>query len=180
MSTDQAAPFVSFKKILYATDLSESGRYAFPFAAGIAHNHKAELTVFHVVETENFEKYLTGYINEEMWEQIKNRDLEEARKLLIDRKRKNAVIKEDIDTICQETLSATNGAPCVSYDIKVRKGDPAVKIVEAVNENGYDLVIMGNHGRRSLTASLMGGTARRVLHRCQVPVIIVPLPKEIR
>lgn len=177
MSSDQVVPFVNFKKILYATDLSQSGRFAFPFAAGIAHNHDAELTVFHVVETENFEKYLTGYINEEMWEQIKTRDLEEARNLLVNRKRKNAVIKEDIDRICQETLSTNRDVPCISYDIVVRKGDPAVKIVEEVQERDYDLVIMGNHGSRSLTASLMGGTARRVLHRCHVPVIIVPLPK---
>lgn len=177
MPSDPAVPFVNFKKILYATDLSESGRFAFPVAAGLAHNYNAELTVFHVVETEHFEKYLTGYINEEMWEKIKTRDLEEARSLLVDRKRKHASIKDNIDKICQETLSANSDVPCVSYDITVRKGDPAVKVVEEVQEQGYDLVIMCNHGRRSLTASLIGGTARRVLHRCHVPVIIVPLPK---
>jgi len=177
MPSDPAVPFVNFKKILYATDLSESGRFAFPFAAGIAYNHNAALTVFHVIETDHFEKYLDGYINEEMWEKIKTRDLEEARNLLVNRKRKNAVIKENIDNICQEILTANSDAPCVAYDITVRKGDPAVKIVKEVQEQGYDLVIMCNHGRRSLTASLMGGTARRVLHRCHVPVIIVPLPK---
>ena len=47
-------PMVKYKMILYPTDLSESGRCAFPYAASIANMYGAELTVLHVVETDEF------------------------------------------------------------------------------------------------------------------------------
>ena len=93
MPTPKTLPRVEYKKILYTTDLSESGRFAFPYAASIAAHYDAQLTVFHVVEAREFEKYLVGYISEELWAEIKTRDLEEARRILINRKRNDAAIK---------------------------------------------------------------------------------------
>ena len=167
-----------FEKILYATDLSESGRFAFPVAASIAKCFKASLTVFHVLETEQFEKYVVGYISEEMWEQMKSRDLEEARNLLVNRKRKNAIIKEDVEKICQEAVNDGEDAPCIAYDVVVKTGDPADKIIAEAHDKNYDLVVMGTSGHRSIRDTLMGGTARRVLHSCRVPVTVVPLPEK--
>ncbi len=46
----ETIPKVEYKKILYTTDLSESGRYAFHHAASLAAHYQAELTVIHVVE----------------------------------------------------------------------------------------------------------------------------------
>lgn len=170
-------PVSGFKKILYVTDLSENSRMAFPIAAGMARQSHAALTVFHVVETENFEKYLTGYISEEMWEQLKQQDLEDARKVLINRKRKNSIIKDNLDKICQESLEGTDHEGSVAYDILVRLGDPADRILQETEEQGYDLVIIGNHGSRSIREALIGSTSRRVLASCKVPVLIVPLAK---
>ena len=80
MSTEKTLPEIEYKRILYTTDLSESGRYAFPYAASIAQRFDSELTVFHVVEARDFEKYLLGYINEDLWKDLKTQDLEEARR----------------------------------------------------------------------------------------------------
>ena len=38
------------KKILYATDLSETARHAFGYADNIANRHDAKITILHVVE----------------------------------------------------------------------------------------------------------------------------------
>ena len=65
-------PTVSVKKILYATDLSDTGRHAFAYAASLANLYGADLTVFHVLEEgPELDKRLAGYISEEMWEEIK-------------------------------------------------------------------------------------------------------------
>ncbi len=162
-----------FEKILYATDLSESGRIAFPVAASMARSFKATLTVFHVVETGQLE-HLIGYISEEMWEQLKKQELEEARKLLIDRKLENAM--ESVGKICQEALGDGEESPSIAYDVVVSMGDPAEKIVAEAHGKNYDLVVMGNYGHRAITDALVGGTTRRVLHGCKVPVTVVPLP----
>lgn len=175
MAESTATPAGIFKKILYVTDLSENSRRAFPIAAATARQFNAELTVFHVVETEHFEKYLTGYISEEMWERLKKQNLEDARSVLINRKRKSSIIKENLDKICQEALQESEHENCVAYEILVRLGDPADRIVQETEENGFDLVIIGNQGKRSIKEALIGSTARRVLATCKVPVMIVPL-----
>ncbi|MCG6869957.1 MAG: universal stress protein [Gammaproteobacteria bacterium] len=64
MASEDRLPQVGFSKILYVTDLSRSGRKAFPYAASIARRYDAEVTVFHVIEAHSFEKYPIGYISE--------------------------------------------------------------------------------------------------------------------
>ncbi|MDH3669533.1 MAG: universal stress protein [Gammaproteobacteria bacterium] len=178
MKVSQELPRVEYKKILYVTDLSDTGRFAFPHAASIANRYKAEFTVFHVVETEEFEKYLVGYISEDLWDQIKTRNLQEARDILISRKRDDTAIKDAIDHFCQGALAEGDKQPYVTYEVVVKIGDPVEEIIEQAHGGNYDLVVIGNHGRRVTTDILMGSTAWRVLHRCKIPVMVVRLPTE--
>lgn len=175
--TDPAQlPKIQYKKVLYATDLSEAGRFAFPHAASIAHQYGAELTVFHVVASEEFEKYLVGYISEDLWDQIKTRNLQEARDIIISRKRDDVAIRNAVDQFCQDTLTEVEDKPYVTYDVVVEIGDPVEKITERARRDGYDLIVMGNHGQRSLKKAVMGSTAWRVLHHSSIPVMVVWLP----
>jgi nucleotide-binding universal stress UspA family protein len=169
-------PRIDYKKILYVTDLSEEGRLAFPHAASIAHSYNAELSVFHVVESREFEKFLQGYINEELWDEIRNRNVEEAREILVKRKRGDTSIKNDIQQLCEETMESSENSPYVTYDIAVEIGDPSDRIIEKANTGGYDLVVIGKRGQGILRGGLMGDTARRVIRHCNVPVMVIPIP----
>ena len=170
-------PRIDYKKILYATDLSDSGRAAFPFAASLAHHQGADLTVFHVVKPPEFENYLVGYIDEALWREIKTRDLEEVRSILVNRKRDDAAIKESVDEFCKSTLSEYEEQPYVVYSIKVAMGDPVTEIINEAHDGGYDLVVIGKHGEGLIEEAVMGTTARRVIRRCDRPVLVIPLPK---
>lgn len=175
----QTVPRVEYKKILYATDLSETGRFAFPYAASIAHRYNSELTVFHVVETVEFEKYVVGYISEDLWDEIKTRSLDEARDLLTARKRDDASIQDVVDQLCQEALPQDTTQPFVTYKVVVKSGDPVEKIVKEAHRGDYDLVVLGEHGKSVIRGALkrkVGSTAWRVLHRCKVPVLVVRVP----
>ncbi len=169
-------PRVKFKKILYPTDLSESGRRAFPYAASIANLYGAELTVFHVIETVEFERTVVGFISEDMWRKIKKRSLEEAREMLVGRKRDDSAIRDRVDQFCQDTMADQGKKPYVTYDVKVKAGDTVQAILREARKGGYDLIIMGKKGRRAIEDALIGTTARRVMRRCSIPVMIVPLP----
>jgi len=175
MATHIELPRIEYKKILYVTDLSEAGRHAFPYAASIANRYDARLTVFHVVEPSHFEKYLVGYINEDLWQEIKTRDLQEARQLLIDRKRDDAAIRDSVDQFCQQTLAEKGQGPFVTYDVVVEAGEPVEKIVEAAHDGGFDLVVISKQGHGALAGTFMGDTASRVVRRCRVPVMVVPI-----
>ena len=54
------------KTILYATDLSENARYAYTYAASIAQQYGARITILHVIEKLTAETFLQihGYVGE--------------------------------------------------------------------------------------------------------------------
>ena len=174
--TSNNTPRVKFKKILYPTDLSESGRRAFPFAASIANLYGAELTVFHVIETVEFEKTVVGFISEDMWRKIKKRSLEEARDMLVGRKRDDAAIRDSVDRFCQNALGEQEKKAYVTYDVKVKAGDTVQTILREARKGNYDLIVMGKKGRRAIEDALIGTTARRIMRRSRIPVMMVPLP----
>jgi nucleotide-binding universal stress UspA family protein len=168
-------PRIGYNKILYVTDLSEEGRQAFPHAASLAHRYNAALTVFHVVESREFEKFLEGYFNDELWNEIRNRNVEEAREILVNRKRGDASIRDDIQQLCDDAMEDED-SPYVTYDIAVEIGEPGDRIVEKAHTGDYDLVVIGKRGQGILRGGLMGDTARRVIRHSRVPVMVIPIP----
>ncbi|GAD53251.1 universal stress protein [Halarchaeum acidiphilum MH1-52-1] len=56
---------------------------------------------------------------------------------------------------------------------EIRRGDPASAILDYVGENDIDLVVMGTHGRTGAERAVLGSTTERVLHRADVPVLVV-------
>ncbi len=52
-------------------------------------------------------------------------------------------------------------------------GDPASTIVERAGSGGYDLLVMGTHGRTGLSHALMGSVAEKVVRRARCAVLTV-------
>ncbi len=59
------------------------------------------------------------------------------------------------------------------------EGDPAAEIVNYVREAGFDLVVMGTHGRTGLERLLMGSVAEKVMREAPCSVLVVKLPKGV-
>ena len=66
--------------------------------------------------------------------------------------------------------SAKANVPCTcSYST----GDyPYLKIVEAANRNGCDLILMATHGRRGISKLLLGSETTKVLAHSTIPVMV--------
>ena len=175
----ETVPKIEYKKILYTTDLSESGRYAFHHAASLTNRYGADLTVLHVVEGgPELDRRLFGYVDEKLWEEIKTQNLQEARDILTRRRRDNAAIKECIGQFCEEVQGNMPDQPDVSYRIVVKMGDPVNLIIEEAEAGKYDLIVMGSHGHGPLRAAMMGDTVLRVVKRSRVPVLVIRVPED--
>lgn len=175
MSNNSILPSISYERILYVTDLSERGRHAFPYAASIARQFNSALTVFHVIDPGNMES-LIGYANEGLWQTLVNQTIEEARETLYNRKRDNVEIKNHIEQVCEKTLENSSDSTVLSYEVKVEMGEALEKILDEAHSQNYDLLIISKHGHRlSVKDAVMGDTARRVIRRCNIPVMVVPL-----
>ncbi len=175
----ETVPKIEYKKILYTTDLSESGRYAFHHAVSLSRHYSAELVVFHVVEGgEDLDSRLFGYVDEKLWDEIKTRNLEEARNILIKRKRDNTAIKECIGDLCEEIQGSIPEHAEVTYSVMVKMGAPVDLIIEESEAGNYDLIVMGSHGHGPVKAAMMGDTVLHVVKRSKIPVLVVRVPKD--
>jgi nucleotide-binding universal stress UspA family protein len=170
-------PKIDVKKILYATDLSENARLAFAYAVSLANCYRAGLTILHVIaEQTDLEERIAGYVSDEIWAQIKQRHFDEAREALIGKRREGAAIRDALGSFCQS--AQTDGSDFQTDDILVERGQPAERILKAAAETHCDLIVMGRHGYSALKDALMGGTARQVLKRATVPVLLVKIPED--
>ncbi|MEO8901684.1 MAG: universal stress protein [Polyangiaceae bacterium] len=55
-------------------------------------------------------------------------------------------------------------------------GDPATTIVEHAAQGGYDLLVLGTHGRTGIAHALLGSVAEKVVRSARCPVLTVRRP----
>ena len=173
-------PKVEVKKILYATDLSESARYAFAYAVSLADLYNAGITMIHVLpEVPGIvDKNIVGYISADRWEKIKSQNVNEAKEALIGKRRDHLAIKDALHQFSENVKDDHENKGFVTDDIVVVRGNPVEQILTQAEEASCDLIVMGTHGQGTLADSMMGSTARRVLRRSTKPVLVVRLPEE--
>ncbi|TAK01401.1 MAG: universal stress protein [Candidatus Manganitrophaceae bacterium] len=64
------------------------------------------------------------------------------------------------------------GAGGENVRLRLREGDPVEQILEEAEVGGYDLIILGSHGRRGLAGYFVGSTALRVADLATCSVLI--------
>jgi len=158
------------KKILYATDLSETARHAYGYAASLANRYGAGVTILHVLEetSPHRDSYVVNVIGEEKWQQL--RASNEQRVL--------ETIKSRLQKFCEDAGGELPTCPFITEKVMVKIGHPVEEIVGMAHKGDFDLVVMGAHGRGLLEDAMMGSTSRRVLRRCKKPVLVIRLPQK--
>jgi nucleotide-binding universal stress UspA family protein len=146
-------------KVLLPTDGSETAAKAVAFAARLLGNTACKVTLLSVVEEPIYSAFWSdGLIAPE----VLMPPPEELR--------------EELDKKAEEMLKEST-APLreagIEVQPKVRFGNPATEIIQEVEEGGYDMVVMGSHGRGALGGFLLGSVSNRVAHHATCPVLIV-------
>ena len=157
------------KRILYATDLSESAKHAFNYAAAIANRFDAKITVLHVIESiaSNAEWQIVEYLGEDRWKELQKENKQEFLES----------VKKSLSNFCEDMTSSLISCPFLVDDLLVKEGVPVDEILKAVDSKNCDMVVMGTHGYGMLADALIGSTARRIVRRCKKPVMVVHMPK---
>ncbi len=157
------------KRILYATDLSESAKHAFNYAAAIANRFDAKITVLHVIESipSNAEWQIVEYLGEDRWKELQKENKQEFLES----------VKKSLSNFCEDMTSSLTSCPFLVDDLLVKEGVPVDEILKAVDSKNCDMVVMGTHGYGMLADALIGSTARRIVRRCKKPVMVVHMPK---
>lgn len=167
------------KKILFTTDLSRQTRHAFNYAAGLAHQYGATLTILYVMEDVSASQSanLRAFVGSDRWRDWEKSQEQQVQQILIGKKREGVMIREalgDLFTAAQKELPEKN---LRSDEIVVTQGDIVDCISQEAEARQVDLIIMGYHPRGRLGEAIIGSVSRSVLRRSKVPVLLVPLPE---
>jgi len=139
------------KHILFPTDGSDNSNKALQYVKEIALKFGAKVTVVTVYES----PLLNGI-------EIVPYTFSELEKS----------IREIAEDILEKTHKEVNEAG-ISCNTRLEQGDPGKVIVELLENNEYDLVIMGSRGLGTVKSFLLGSVSNYVLHHTNCPIMIV-------
>jgi nucleotide-binding universal stress UspA family protein len=148
------------KKILIATDGSDSGHEAVEFGLQLADEQGAWAHVVHVTPTVDVMPYSNfGFIAPSLPHEFDERDYEPLTRAV--------------------ELAADKG---MRIETKLLKGRPADEIVAYADSIDADLIVVGSRGHSAFTNALIGSVSRGVLRESRRPVLIVrgiPITAEV-
>jgi nucleotide-binding universal stress UspA family protein len=167
---------IQIKKILYATDLSETSVHAFSYAVSLANRYGARITILHVLAEFPGEKFILNMINTETWKEIKMRYYSEARDKLVGEQRDHIALKEVLQAFSEKVKADRADQDFMTDEILIKSGTPAEIIIQTAKEQNCDLIVMGTHGHGVIADVLIGSTAKFVVRQSPIPVLVIRLP----
>jgi nucleotide-binding universal stress UspA family protein len=158
------------QKILYTTDLSANSRLAFGYAVSLAKQFDGDLYVLHVIEPVNPNTYshISGMMGEAQWA---NAQIDYENKLVDD-------LGAKLHEFCGHLQTPAEQIALKDEQLIVRKGTSVDVILDTAKELAVDMIVMGTHGYGMVKDALMGGTARRIVRRSDIPVMVVRSTEE--
>jgi nucleotide-binding universal stress UspA family protein len=81
--------------------------------------------------------------------------------------------REDVDATLAEVAEQATGAGVATVRTYARQGDPADAILDVAEEQGSDLIIVGNKGMTGAKRFLLGSVPNKVSHHAPCSVLII-------
>jgi universal stress protein A len=144
-------PSLAIQSILVPLDFSESSEKALAYAAALASQFGARLTLLHVVEP------------------AATPDFAKSFPLLMDNDRITAVCKNRLERLTEELAIV----PRIIEKRLVRYGRSFQEIAEAARTLKVDLIVISTHGYTGLKHAFLGSTTERVVRLAPCPVLVV-------
>jgi len=125
------------------------------YAAALAKSLHSVVTLFHVYQFPDLmESIVPGADN------------------TLDAEKDRAFAQEWLEKIGGETRKRTD----IEVHVVVVQGSPAREIMLFSRKGGFDMIVMGTHGRTGLERLLMGSVAEAVVRGACCPVLTIHLP----
>lgn len=141
-----------FSKILVPSDFSEHAMFAVDYALELARRYNASITLVHVHDVVLY-------------------TLPDGLMLY------PAVAMAELDTTLHTKLrllkESLEQRDFPRVDTELARGPAAPGIVRCAAEGGYDLIVLGTHGRTGIAHALIGSVAERVVRTAPCPVLTI-------
>jgi nucleotide-binding universal stress UspA family protein len=139
---------IKIEKIVCPTDFSDASRGALRYAVDLAKKFDAELTLLHVYQ-------VPGYTLPEGMVVAGPATLTE--------------LANEVDAALAEWKAEAAGLGCDKAVTATAMGSTHQEIIKAAE--GFDLIVMGTHGRKGIKHALLGSVAEKVVRGARCPVL---------
>lgn len=147
---------MDIKKILVPVDFSDGSRPAVANAFSLAEKLGASVTLLHVVD------YPPPYSQVEALTMVAPSEGEVTFDAFMKKR-----ARQDMHAFIQDYAKGT-------FDTEFHSGSAAEGICEAAKEGGFELIVMGTHGRTGLSRLMIGSVAERTIRSAPCPVLTIP------
>jgi nucleotide-binding universal stress UspA family protein len=81
--------------------------------------------------------------------------------------------REDVEATLREATELAEGIGVTAVRCHAREGDPADAILDVAEEQGSDLIVVGNKGMTGAKRFLLGSVPNKVSHHAPCSVLII-------
>lgn len=81
-------------------------------------------------------------------------------------------IAENADKLLAEAGAEATTAGVTVNTVRFEAERPYEAIIETANHEGCDLIVMASHGRKGVSALVLGSETQKVLTHCKIPVLV--------
>ena len=145
-----------YKNLLVATDGSKLSGKAVAHAIELAQAVGATITAFYAAPDYPMPAYADGIVYE-----------------LVSRKEYAKLAEQDADKILGAVAAKARTAKVECKTAYLIATSPWEAILMAAKKHKCDAIVMASHGRRGLSAVLLGSETQKVLTHTKLPVIVV-------
>lgn len=150
-STGETIPDSHYKNVLIPLDGSRLSEHILPHARRLVELFGTKVWFLHVINTDLVDSF--NVLKEGMHE-------------------KEGEIIETIRNYFS-TLEKRIKETGTSYELVIKKGNPAETICDFANENDMDLIAMSTHGHGGISRCLLGSVADKVVQSSSRPVLLI-------
>jgi len=140
-------------KILCPTDFSECSLNAIEYAAKLGEQYNAELILFHVPNTEDYQKLLSR--NPKVYDLLN-------------------FAEKKLESLVEEVKKESVGKGLKEVRSLIKEGKISATILDYANEQQVDLIIMGTEGINDFKTNYIGTRTSRVVAAAKMDVFVVP------
>ncbi len=163
------------KNILFATNLSETCKQAFDFAAVLATRFEATIILLHVLEKApmSVEGQLKALIGDDRWNQLEASHEKDARQFLIGKRPTTTLIQQALSQFCANAGIDDSSCGYTSREIVITDGDVVDNVIRYAEKYDCDLIILGTR-EGFLSHNTIGPTIKAIMRKSRIPVLVAP------
>jgi nucleotide-binding universal stress UspA family protein len=154
----------NIKKIMVGVDFSTYSKDTLAFAAILAEKYQAELIIVNVINKRDIDtilKVAEGQFDRNIEKYVEKTAEEYVKRVKEERTRQMGELIDEV------------GCSDLTIHKVFRVGVPFQELISAIEEEGPDLMVMGQKGRSDIAGVLFGSNAEKVFRRCPIPLLSV-------